>query len=43
MKPVFLKIRHIKPEKEMFTKIVPPQNAPDKEVHLEIHLRMASP
>jgi argininosuccinate synthase len=26
-----------KPEKEMFTKIVPPQLAPDQETHLEIH------
>ncbi len=26
-----------KPEKEMYTKIVPPQLAPDQETHLEIH------
>jgi len=32
-----------KPEKEMFTKIVPPQLAPDKEVHLEIHFRDGIP
>ncbi len=32
-----------KPEKEMFTKIVPPQNAPDKEVHLEIHFKDGIP
>jgi argininosuccinate synthase len=32
-----------KPEKEMFTKIVPPQFAPDKEVHLEIHFKDGIP
>jgi argininosuccinate synthase len=32
-----------KPEKEMFTKIVPPQLAPDKEVHLEIHFKDGIP
>jgi argininosuccinate synthase len=32
-----------KPEKEMFTKIVPPQSAPDKEVHLEIHFKDGIP
>jgi argininosuccinate synthase len=32
-----------KPEREMFTKIVPPQLAPDKEVHLEIHFRDGLP
>ncbi len=31
------------PEKEMFTKIVPPQLAPDKEVHLEIHFKDGIP
>jgi argininosuccinate synthase len=32
-----------KPEKEMFTKIVPPQFAPDKEIHLEIHFKDGIP
>jgi len=32
-----------KPEKEMFTKIVPPQNAPDKEIHLQIHFKDGIP
>jgi len=32
-----------KPEKEMFTKIVPPQLAPDKETQLEIHFRDGIP
>jgi argininosuccinate synthase len=32
-----------KPEKEMFTKIVPPQYAPDKEVHLEVHFKDGIP
>jgi argininosuccinate synthase len=32
-----------KPEKEMFTKIVPPQYAPDKEVQLEIHFKDGIP
>jgi argininosuccinate synthase len=32
-----------KPEKEMFTKIVPPQLAPDKETQLEIHFKDGIP
>ena len=32
-----------KPEKDMFTKIVPPQDAPDKETHLEIHFKDGIP
>jgi len=32
-----------KPEKEMFTKIVPPQFAPDRETHLEIHFKDGIP
>jgi argininosuccinate synthase len=32
-----------KPDREMFTKIVPPQLAPDKEVHLQIHFRNGLP
>jgi argininosuccinate synthase len=32
-----------KPEKEMFTKIVHPQNAPDKEVHLQVHFKDGIP
>ena len=32
-----------KPEKEMFTKIIPPQHAPDKEVHLQIHFKDGIP
>ncbi len=32
-----------KPEKDMFTKIVPPQLAPDKETHLEIHFKDGIP
>jgi len=32
-----------KPEREMFTKIVPPQLAPDKEVHIQIHFRDGIP
>jgi len=32
-----------KPEKEMFTKIIPPQYAPDKEVQLEIHFKDGIP
>ncbi len=30
-----------KPEKDMFTKMVPPQDAPDKETHLKFILKMA--
>jgi argininosuccinate synthase len=32
-----------KPEMDMFTKIVPPQLAPDKETHLEVHFRDGIP
>jgi argininosuccinate synthase len=32
-----------KPDREMFTKIVPPQLAPDQEVHLQIHFRNGLP
>jgi argininosuccinate synthase len=32
-----------KPEKEMLTKIVPPQLAPDKETHIEIHFKDGIP
>lgn len=32
-----------KPEKDMFTKILPPQLAPDKEVHLQIHFKDGVP
>jgi argininosuccinate synthase len=32
-----------KPEKDMLTKMVPPQLAPDKETHLEIHFRDGIP
>jgi argininosuccinate synthase len=32
-----------KPDREMFTKIVPPQLAPDKEVHIQIHFRDGLP
>jgi argininosuccinate synthase len=32
-----------KPEIDMFTKIVPPQLAPDKETHLEVHFRDGIP
>jgi argininosuccinate synthase len=32
-----------KPEKEMFTKIVPPQLAPDKETQIEIHFKDGIP
>ncbi len=32
-----------KPEKEMFTKIIPPQHAPDREVHLQIHFKDGIP
>jgi argininosuccinate synthase len=32
-----------KPEREMFTKIVPPQLAPDREVHIQIHFRDGLP
>ena len=32
-----------KPEMELFTKIVPPQHAPDKETHIQIHFRDGIP
>ena len=32
-----------KPEKEMFTKMVPPQIAPDKETQIEIHFKDGIP
>ncbi len=32
-----------KPEKDMFSKIVLPQNAPDKETHIEIHFKDGIP
>jgi len=32
-----------KPEMDMFTKMVPPQKAPDKEVHIEIHFKDGIP
>jgi len=32
-----------KPEMEMFSKIVPPQKAPDREVHIEIHFKDGIP
>jgi argininosuccinate synthase len=32
-----------KPEKEMFTKITPPQLAPDKETHIEVHFKDGIP
>jgi argininosuccinate synthase len=32
-----------KPEMDMFTKIVPPQKAPDKETHIEIHFKDGVP
>ena len=32
-----------KPEMDMFTKVVPPQLAPDKETHLELHFRDGIP
>jgi argininosuccinate synthase len=32
-----------KPEMDMFTKIIPPQLAPDKEMHLEIHFKDGIP
>jgi argininosuccinate synthase len=32
-----------KPEKDMYTKVVPPQMAPDKETHLEIHFEDGIP
>jgi len=32
-----------KPEKDMFTKVVPPQLAPDKETHLEIYFKDGIP
>lgn len=32
-----------KPELDMFTKIVPPQKAPDKETHIEVHFKDGVP
>lgn len=32
-----------KPELDMFTKIVPPQKAPDKETHIEVHFKDGIP
>ncbi|MBN1949576.1 MAG: argininosuccinate synthase [Bacteroidales bacterium] len=32
-----------KPEKDMLVKMVPPQHAPDKETHLEIHFKDGNP
>ena len=32
-----------KPEAEMFTKVVPPRKAPDREVHIQVHFRDGIP